>query len=102
MIAKSKTATYIGFAIRARKCKTGANSIQTLKKANLIIVCKSASENTKAQMVKIAKGFNCQLLTTKDKLLEDIVHKPLVKTMAITDKSLADAIISNFEEDFIL
>ena len=102
MIAKSKTATYIGFAIRAGKCKMGVNSILTLKKANLILVCKSASENTKKQVLKIAKNFNCPVLTTKEKLLEEFTYKLNGKAMAITDKSLSQAIIQNFEEDFIL
>lgn len=102
MISKSKAATYIGFAVRAGKCRTGTNSIATLKRANLIIVCKSASENTVSQVEKIAKGFHCPMLKTKDKLLEEFIFKVGVKVIAITDKSLADAIISNFEEDFIL
>lgn len=101
MISKSKTATYVGFAVRAGKCRTGTNSICTLKKANLILLCKSASENTKKQVQKIAKKFNAPLLVTKDKLLEDLIFKPTIKVMAITDKALADAILQNFEEEFI-
>ena len=99
---KSKTATYIGFAVRAGKCRTGTNSIATLKKVNLILLCKSASENTVKQVAKMAKGFNCSYFITKDKLLEEFIFKPNVKVMAITDKSLADAIKLNFEEEFIL
>ena len=50
----------------------------------------------------MAKGFNCSYFITKDKLLEEFIFKPNVKVMAITDKSLADAIKLNFEEEFIL
>jgi ribosomal protein L7Ae-like RNA K-turn-binding protein len=101
LIAKSKTATYIGFCVRAGKCRTGTNSICTLKKANLILLCKSASENTKKQVQKIAKKFSAPMLITKDRLLEDLIFKPTVKVMAVTDKALADAIMQNFEEEFI-
>ena len=60
------------------------------------------AENTKKQTAKIAKNFNCPMLITKDKLLEEFTYKPNSKAMAITDKSLSDAIIKDFKEDFIL
>ena len=101
MTTKSKTATFIGFCIRSGKYRTGVNSIATLKKANLILLCKSASENTVKQVQKLAKALNCQMLVTKTLLLEEMTFKPNVKAMAITDKSLAQAILENKQEEFI-
>ena len=80
----------------------GVNAIMTLKRANLILICKSASENTVKQVEKIARGFHCEVLKTKNKLLEEFTFRPNNKAMAITDKSLADAIKKDFSEDFIL
>lgn len=102
MEIKSKTATYVGFCIRAGKCRAGVNAIATLKKANLILLCKSASQNTVEQVNKLAKSLRCQVLVTKDVLLEQWTFKAGVKAIAITDKSLADAIYQNRQEDFIL
>lgn len=98
---KSKGETYIGFSIRARKCKIGVNACATLKKAKLVIVCKTAGESTFKDAKKLAAKFNCPLLQTVNAPLEKSTHKENAKVMAITDASLADAIIKVKEQEFI-
>ena len=98
---KTKAETFIGFAIRARKSRIGVNASLTLKKANLVIVCSSASENTKKDADKLAKRFNCPVLETKSKMLEELTHRENAKVMSVCDEKLAEAIINNSEEDFI-
>ena len=68
----------------------------------MILLCKSASDNTKKLVSKIAKKFGCPMLVSKDKLLEEFTFTSNTKVMAITDKSLADAIYLNYQEEFIL
>ncbi len=97
---KTKAETYIGFAMRAGKFKIGTNAVATLKKAQLVIVCNTASENTKNEAEKLAKKFKCPLLETKNKKLEQITHRENAKVMAISDKQLSDAVLNNSEEDF--
>ena len=97
---KTKAQTFIGFAIRARKCKIGTNAVATLKKANLVIVCYTASENTKQEADKLAKKFNCPSIETVGIKLEDITHKENAKVMAIADRQLSQAILDNSENDF--
>ena len=91
---KTKAETFIGFAIRARKSRIGVNASLTLKKANLVIVCSSASENTKKDADKLAKRFNCPVL-------EEFTHRENAKVMSVCDKKLSEAILNNSEEDFI-
>ena len=98
---KSKAETFIGFAIRAKKFRIGANAAATLKSANLIIVCSSASENTKKEAEKLAGKFHCPMLITKVKLLSELTYRENAKVMAITDKALSKAILDNSENDFI-
>lgn len=98
---RGKAQTFIGFAIKARKCKIGSNAIQTAKKANLIIVCDSASDNTKKQAEKFAGRFNCPIITSVKHSLEQLTYKENAKVMAITDQALARAIMENIEDDFI-
>ncbi len=98
---KTKAETYIGFAIRAGKFRIGANAVLTLKKMDLLIVCKSASDNTKKEAEKIASKYSCPLLITKDKNLSEMTHRENSKVMAICDKQLARAIIDNADIDFI-
>ena len=99
---KSKAYTFIGFAIRARKFRIGMNAVQTLKSINLIIVCDSASENTKDEAKKVASKYHCPMIITNTDKLEDITHRENAKVMAIADKALAKAILDNIENDFIV
>ena len=99
-MTKSKAETFIGFAVRARKCKIGVNACKTLKRAKLVIVDGGAGESTKSDAKKLAERFHCPLLTGK-KPLESVVFKDNAKVMAITDGALASAIYDNRGEDFI-
>ena len=99
-LTKSKLETYIGFSMRARKCKLGVNAIATLKKAHLLILCKTASENTKKDAVKLAKKLNAKLIITVNNPLSDYTHIENGKLIAILDYSLAGAILEQ-GEDFI-
>lgn len=98
---KSKAQTYIGFAIRAGKYRTGFNTVGTLKKVYLLAVCKTASENSLKDAVKLSKKYGCPLLQTKERTLAEIIFKENAKIIAVTDKNLADAAIKNSEQDFI-
>lgn len=102
MEAKSKAQTYIGFAVRANKYRTGLNSVESLKKAELIIVCKTASENSKSQARKIAEKLCCNIFVTEKHTLSELVFKENVKIMAITDKNLSDAIKKNSEGELTI
>lgn len=89
---KSKAETFIGFAVKAKKCKTGFNACCTLKRANLLIVCRSASDNTKSDVLKLSKKLHAPVYETVEKDLENIVFKENCKVMAITDFALASAV----------
>ena len=98
---KSKAATFIGFAIRKGSYKIGVNAIYTLKKANLLILCKSAGKDTTKQALKLSKRFNCKLLRTESELLSALTFRENAKLMAITDGTLSVAILNNSENEFI-
>ena len=97
---KTKAETLIGFCIKAGKCKIGTNAILTLKRAYLIIVCESASENAKKVAISYGKKFNCPVFKTQSVLLEQITHKPNAKMMAISSKDFAKSITDYMENQF--
>ena len=99
MTGKTKAETFIGFAVRAGKLRTGSNTLSALKKVYLIVVCKSASENTVKNALKYAKKYRCEAFRTVDKTLEQLVYKDSVKVAAITDFPLAKAIAENAAPD---
>lgn len=101
MESKTKTETFIGFAVRARAVRVGVNACATLKNAKLIIACHTASENTVKDALKLAKRFNCKIIKTVEKPLSDYVHRENAKVIAVTDLKLAQAILGAITNDFI-
>ena len=92
---KSKVETFIGFAVRARKFRSGFNTLATLKKAYVILVCETAAENTKKTALKYSAKYRCKIFCTANVRLSDLAHKDGIKIAAITDFSLAKAVIDN-------
>ena len=101
MTNRSKVETFIGFAIRTGKYKIGSNACQTLKRAKLVLVCHTASENTVDLAKKLAKKFNCKLVQTVINPLEYYVKKENAKVMAIENSDLAKSILINKETELI-
>ncbi len=101
MINNKKAQTFIGFAMRTGQFRIGVNAIKTIKRANLLVVCGSASENTVNDAVKLAKRFHCKLIKTQGALLEEYTHRSNAKLMAIENKELSQALLQNVGEDFI-
>lgn len=95
---KSKAETFIGFAIKSGKFRSGANTLATLKKAFLILVCETAADNTVKSAFKYAQKYRCKVFRTESVTLADISHKVGIKIAAVTDLSLAQAIIGNAEQ----
>ena len=98
---KTKAFTFIGFAIRARKVKMGVNAVKTLKKAELLIVCSTATENTLKEAVSLSKKLFAKLLVLYDVKLEEVVFKENCKLIAITDKALAKAVLDNCNDSHL-
>ena len=93
MIAKrNKAQTFIGFAVRKNAVKINVNTIATLKKAFLLVVCSTAGENTKKKSLSLSKRFNCDIITMTDGTLGELLNKENAKVVAITDEGLAKAI----------
>ncbi|MBQ7643357.1 MAG: hypothetical protein IJS67_05585 [Clostridia bacterium] len=100
MANSSKAYTYLGFAIKSGNVRFGLNTIETLRRADLLIVCQTAAKNTRAAAEKYARKFGCPILTTKDEPLENFVNRENCKIVAVTDKNLAEAILKDAGNDF--
>ena len=97
----SKPLTFIGFAIKARKVRFGVNAVATLKpKIPLLILCDTASDNTKKEAVKLSNKLQSTLLITRGVKIEEIVYKENCKLIAILDDGLAKAITQNLDCHF--
>ena len=94
METKTKTQTFLGFAVRARKAVFGGNSVAALKRAEVILISPDASENTLKEGKKLAAKLKCKAFVT-DRPLEEMVFRSGVKIVAVTDKALGKAIAGN-------
>ena len=102
-MANDKIGSYIGFAIKARNVLFGQYTIENYKKhVYLLIVCESAKKNTIKSALNLKEKFNAPLITTKGILLDDVVYKQNCKIIAITNKNLADAILKNLNENYLI
>lgn len=97
---RSKIETYIGFAIKAGRYKCGANAAATLKRAELLVLCHTAAKNSVEECVKLAKRFRCKIVLSRAKTVEELTNKEHCKILAITDGSLAKAILERLDDEF--
>ena len=99
MLEKSKIETYLGFCIRARKIIFGVEMIERQKKGvSLLIVDGGIGKNSLKSTMQAKERFACPLLMTEDSLLGELLHRPAVKVVAITDNNLAKAILASASE----
>ncbi len=97
-----KVETYLGFCLKSRKIALGAGTVDLLKNGvYLLIVCSTASENTKKLAFKFKNRFSCPLIICKIGL-ENVVHKSGCKIAAVRDANLAHAICDNLNDDYEL
>ena len=87
-----KVESILGFAVRAGKVIYGIDNIEHLrKKRYVMLICNSLSERSVKKCIAVADSGRIPLLQIKNKLLEEIVHKPNCKAVAIGDKQITQA-----------
>ena len=99
-----KTVSYIGFAVRARKVKLGVNAAMTAKPGmiKLVVLCHTASDNTKKEAISIAKKHHAKIVLSKTYPVAELVYKENCKLIALLDKGLSQAILNNLNEHFVI
>ena len=93
----NKTATYLGFALRARKLTLGVNAIKALKgEVYLLVADSSASTNAQKEIMKLKARFSCPLTVVEN--LEDLTGKAFCKLAAVREENLARAVLGEAGE----
>lgn len=89
-----KVVSLVGFAMRAGKVVFGADGIERYHgKKHLIIMSKDVSQNTKERVIR--RNSQVPALLSREIGVEEITHKAKCKVIAITDKQMAQAILTN-------
>lgn len=103
MKTQSKSMTYLGFAIKAGKLRTGINAIKTLRdRANLVVLSRDGEKNAVKEAKKIAAKHSCPVVVSVNATLEEITGKKNCKVAALVDENLTKAILDNLGDDFRL
>lgn len=90
-----KIISYIGFAARARKIVYGVDCVVKKPRVKVIILSPEAGENTTKQIKAYAEKTKSPLIVLDGASLDEILKKNNCKVIAVTDPSLAKAIIEN-------
>ncbi len=95
---RHKVESYIGFAVKARKILLGNTAAEAgLKKIKLILICGTSQKNSIKKANSISVKTQAPMVFCRNKTLSEITGSN-VKIAAITDKSLAKAIIENCDD----
>ena len=99
-----KIKSYIGFAKKSGNIKIGADNIMSCNKSKLILISKSASDNTINKLSNYVKKINSSILIINEKYAEFIFETDKIKAISLLDNNLSNAIKSEFKklEDTIL
>ena len=93
-----KVSAYLGFCLRAGKVIFGVDDIEGYKKKiYLVIADGSLEDNSLKRLLAASKRLSSPLLTTKEGLLGELLHRPTVKAIAIKDYNLSAAILQAAE-----
>lgn len=96
----SKIESYLGFCIRSRKIVFGAESIERQKRGVYLLIADGAiGKNSLKPTLAAKERLGCPLLMTDANVLGELLHRPAVKAVAITDDHLASAILSVAENE---
>ncbi|MCI5819179.1 MAG: hypothetical protein MRZ86_01135 [Acidaminococcus sp.] len=91
---KQKIVTYLGFAQKAGKVVLGVDNITKKKKRYpLILVCDSASERTKKEILNFG---GTSVFETSN--VAELANKQGCKVIAVVDENLANAIINELSQ----
>lgn len=91
---KQKIVTYLGFAQKAGKVVLGVDNItKKNKRYPLILVCDSASERTKKEILNFG---GTSVFETSN--VAELANKQGCKVIAVVDENLANAIINELSQ----
>lgn len=98
MQERDKTETYLGFCVRAGKAVFGLDRTERLKAApDLMLADSGLSERSMRRSARLANNFGCPMYICEEGLLGELLHRPSCKLVAVTEKNLAAAIITEIE-----
>lgn len=95
----NKIKAYLGFAMKGGFAVFGYdNIVEKPKKAKLVILCNTLSENSKNKFNIFIEKHNIKAYYIKDIELSEILDKDKVKAIAVSNIGLANQLEKSFED----
>ena len=98
-----KIKSYLGFSIKSKQIIFGIDNIENSRtKPNLVIACKTLSENGKNQVLNYCKKNDITLISPKAITLSELVSRNNCKIVGLKNGNLSEAILNCEQEIEIL
>lgn len=98
-----KIKSYLGFSIKSKQIIFGIDNIENSRtKPNLVIACKTLSENGKNQVLNYCKKNNVTLVVPMEGTLSELVSRNNCKIVGLKNGNLSEAILNCLDEIEIL
>ena len=93
----------MGFSIKSKQIIFGIDNLESSKtKPNLVIACKTLTENGKNQILNFCKKNNITLVSPLGETLSELVNRNNCKIVGLKNGNLSEAILSCEQEIEIL
>ena len=90
--------TFVGFAVKAGKVVWGTDNLLAYKKKlRLVLASADLAENAREKLVAYCDARSVELTVLQGITVAELVCRDGVKVIGVSDKNLADAILSELE-----
>jgi len=93
-----KIKSYLGFSIRSGKVIFGSDKLFECKKLPIVVlICSTQNDKVANKVILFCENNNIKFYKLKDITLSELIGRNNCKVLGLLDKSLAKAIIDEFE-----
>ncbi len=93
-----KIKAYLGFSVRSRKIVFGVDDVEKQRRdVYLLLADETLGTSSLKTMIKMQEQLSCPMLLLEKGALGELLARPAVKAVAIKEKNLAAAILSEAE-----
>ena len=95
---ENKVKSYLGFAIRSGAVVFGSDNLFASKKmVILVLICSTQNDKVTNKVIKFCEDKKIKYIKLENIILGDLCSRDNCKVLGVTDNSLANAIMNEFQ-----
>ena len=95
---ENKVKSYLGFAIRSGSVVFGSDNLFVSRKSiSLVLICSTQNEKVTNKVINYCHDKNIKHIKLQNLVLGDLCARDNCKVLGVTDISLANAIMNEFQ-----